>query len=75
MAEFISTGVVNAGHDIYFKYPDGLCFVHCECGWSAQVTSYPNSWSIIEVKVLRKNHLAEFGIVIEPPRPTTQPSD
>jgi hypothetical protein len=62
MGEFIKTGFVVPGHDIDFTYPDGQCELRCECGWTTEITSYPNPWVIIEVNSRMRRHLAEFGI-------------
>ena len=66
MGHLIATGSESNGHGFEFEYSkiDGLdkCQMVCNCGWNTDIKSFQNPWSVIEVKVKIKEHLADFGI-------------
>lgn len=59
--ELVKTGYVHPGHDLTFTYPmvgdARTCWVNCECGWSTQLTAYPNSSAVLELKKRFNDHL------------------
>lgn len=66
MGHLISTGFVTKGHEFNFEYLDSddqkKCLMVCKCGWKIAIESFQHTWSIIEVKVRVKSHLANHGI-------------
>jgi hypothetical protein len=61
MPGFIATGYVDPGHRARFTYPvindETTCVARCECGWIAQIRTYPQPWAMLESKLKFARHL------------------
>jgi hypothetical protein len=68
MGYLISTETNNAGHIFSFDYfkddSKVQCLMKCNCGWSSNIESFENSWSVIEAKVKASTHLSHLGIEV-----------
>lgn len=60
MGNPLPTGIPNEGHSMRFEYSDqgkqGMCYLCCECGWRAEIKSYRQSWSLLEINFKAKRH-------------------
>lgn len=71
MGRLITTGFSTDGHRFEFVESNSdmqqICLMVCDCGWNIPIESFQHSWSIIEIKVRVKEHLAKFGITTDHP--------